>query len=146
LESGPWTAILAGHNHLHQQLGDHTWHVGAPLRTSWGESRYEPGYMVFDDGASAGAASWMTFHPTEDMRLVRLDLNGDNPWVFGDVRGALVRVRVSCSEERANELAHSGELLKLREELMSNGAAKVIGPQLDVQRERRARSDLHTET
>jgi DNA repair exonuclease SbcCD nuclease subunit len=151
LEGGGWDAIIAGHNHVMQQVGSRSWHTGPPLRTGFGETDVPTGYLAVDwaDGeAVVGAEAEVTHVPTTDRRLVRLSedhLTADwhlMPSV--NVRDAVVKIKLAVSEEQARVLNADGQRVQrdLKAALRERGASKVIGPELSVERTRRVRSDL----
>jgi len=151
LEVGPWDAIVAGHNHVMQHLGERSWHTGPPLRTGFGESEHPTGFLLAEWLAMDEMCT-VTHVPTNDRRLVRLtadDLTVD--WMPGaavDVDGAIVRITLKVDEAQANVLNANGQaaIRLLKAKLTEMGAVKIVGPQMDVQRERRARSDLAVDT
>jgi DNA repair exonuclease SbcCD nuclease subunit len=142
-----WQVVLGGHNHVRQQLAENVWHVGPPLRGSFGEEQHEVGYAIVE---YSGAKPTVAFHDTDDRQLVSIDLDVA-AWLGGaltalpDVAGAIVRVKYTCTEEQAQAMA-AGPARALVEELRQRGAAKVVGPNVRVIREREARSDLTLET
>jgi DNA repair exonuclease SbcCD nuclease subunit len=157
LEQGPWDVILFGHNHSHQAVGDRSWHVGPPMRGGFGEQDLATGYMVvewsaFGDGEVASPD--VRFVETADRRLLTVDVDvaaflgrGEVEW-GEDLDGAVVRLRVACTDAEAHQLHADGQ--RLLRELVGHareaGAVKVIGPQVVVERqERERRSDLTVE-
>jgi DNA repair exonuclease SbcCD nuclease subunit len=46
--SGPWDAIVFGHNHRPQQIGPKTWSCGPPMRGGFGEEDIETGFMTIE--------------------------------------------------------------------------------------------------
>lgn len=145
LEAMGWDAIIAGHNHQHQRISQRAWHIGPPLRTGFGEANLPTGYMrvTWEPGPVDGWGSPKCEHvSTQDRQLVLLDLDGApaDGRILPDVRDAIVRVRIRCDEQQAREW--QGEMPGLVAALNTMGAFRVIGPLLQVQRERRVRSDL----
>lgn len=148
LESGPWDAILFGHNHVHQKLGTRTWHIGPPMRTSFGESDHQTGWVqvaLHEDGTDDVT---VTLVPTDDVRVVRWDVAAEE--VFKDpprpkCKGAIVRAKISGDEEDVRALVAQQYVATLKDDLLADGAVRVM-VQMDVRRERRVRSDLSVDT
>lgn len=152
LETGPWDCCLFAHNHVHQQIGHRSWHIGPPMVGGFGEQDLEPGYMVVE---------WpgpdVRFVPTHDRRLLTVDVEAGTAaemikgtiatrGTLADLNGAVVRVRVRASEDEAARLQTSGDLREFVALLRAAGAVKVVGPQLIVERaERERRTDLSVE-
>lgn len=150
--SGPWDAIIFGHNHVHQQVGDHTWSCGPPLRGGFGEEQIETGYMTVEWGEGDPQVK---FVETNDRKLLTITLDvprliteGVSAIPTTDVKGAVIRLRGACTEQESRRLnADDRRLIKaVISGLISRGASKVIGPQLKIERERRVRSELSAET
>ena len=142
LELQGWDAIVFGHNHRHQRAGERSWHCGPPLRGGFGEAEIETGYMVVEWDEAGRAHS--RFMPIEDRRLLTVDLEGLS-WrpPAEDVRDAIVRVRVNCTEREAEEMRSTGAVDALVRHLREAGAAKIVGPQWNIERAaRERRSDL----
>jgi exonuclease SbcC len=138
--SGPWDAVIFGHNHQHQQVADHTWSCGPPMRGGFGEETVLTGYMRAEADATTRKVK-VKHVPVNDRPMLTIDpLDGVPSRSF---KGAIVRLKAEVSEaeaERVNAVAPS-----LIAELEARGAHKVIGPQLTVKRDRRVRSDLTSE-
>jgi hypothetical protein len=90
------------------------------------------------------------FVPVEDRALITVELDGigkerpEGHMRLDEVDGAIVRVKIRCTEAQAEAL-HADSSARLRQlvaELKRAGAVKVVGPQMDVQRPERARSEL----
>ena len=148
--SGPWGAIVFGHNHLRQRLGERTWVCGPPLRHSFGEAHLEVGYLAVDIDADAAHVSEVDL---PDRRLVTVTVDVGRFLDSGeaglpDVADAVVRLVGSCDEAQAQRLAaDNGQLQsELIDACYMAGATKVIGPRLDVRRAERSRSDLQVDT
>ena len=145
LEAQGWDAVIFGHNHRHQQVGDRCFHCGPPLRGGFSEQDLDAGYMVveWDDGGAD-----VRFVATDDRPLVTLDLDGLPPYAIdAELADAVVRVRITCDEAQAEALhVDSGRaLLGFVDELIEAGAFKIVGPQVVVERPERKRSQLTVE-
>lgn len=144
--SGPWSAIVGGHNHAAQQVSDRSWVVGSPMRDSFGEEDLQPGYLIIDID---GGVTTVERVPTSDrpLRTVRLDpdalLVGEPD--LPDVTDAVVRLVGARTDEQARALIAADRDSAAIDACFMAGAAKVIGPRWDTTRERRARSDLHVD-
>ena len=78
LEPAKWDAILCGHYHRHQQLGDRFWYIGSPWQTTANEAGQPKGYVVYT-GKAVGFVpmAWgPRFHRFELQAGQSLDLRG----------------------------------------------------------------------
>jgi exonuclease SbcC len=157
--TGSWDAIAFGHNHQAGKLSDRTWSVGPPLRTGFGEADAPTGYLVVEWDLGE---PYVRHVPTKDRQLVNVALDGAKALETGEnsgrlvledygfvgVKDAIVRIRIDCDEEEARALNADGQriLRALVERLRKDGAAKIIGPSMNVRKVRRSRSDLTVET
>ncbi len=149
--SGPWGAIVAGHNHLRQQLGERTWVCGPPFRHGFGEAGLPVGYLLVDYDGTTPTVQPVDL-PDRDLVVVIVDvpafLDGGALDLPDDLDGAVVKVIVECTEQDAQRLAADdghlhGELI---DACYLAGASKVVYPPPVVTRTERSRSDLTVES
>jgi DNA repair exonuclease SbcCD nuclease subunit len=138
--SGNWDAILMGHNHKAQQVGNKVFVAGSPMRDSFGEQHYDTGYLKVTWGEDGPPVVERV--PTRDVRLVTLDLDVESYLGHGqvgerDVAGAVVRLRWTCGEQEAAMMKQRADAVV--SELYGQGALKVVGPQVEVVRAARKR-------
>lgn len=159
LEAGPWSAIVAGHNHQAQQVGPRTWVCGPPMRTSWGEESLQPSYMLLEWDA-AGQLD-VRYCPTDDRPLstIRCDTEQVGRWLDGEAdladllnlldpdsyREHVVRVILEVSDQQCGQITIDGRAREILDVLAMQGAAKVVGPQLEVQTNRERRTEVKVE-
>lgn len=41
-------AVYLGHYHMHQQIADNAWYIGAPMQHNWGDAGQDRGFLVYD--------------------------------------------------------------------------------------------------
>lgn len=149
--SGPWGAVVAGHNHLRQQLGARTWVCGPPFRHSFGEAGLPVGYLRVDfDGTRAQVTP--VDLADRALLVVEVDvpafLDGGALDLPDELDGAVVKLVGTCTDHDAERLAADGAHLtgEMIDACYLAGASKVVGPLWDRVRTERSRSDLTVES
>lgn len=140
LEELGFDAIVLGHNHMPQMLGQSGFHVSSPSPVNFGEGESPHGCWLLDLGEGRSGA---TFLPVESRPFVTLALepgDGDAGMLWpemwdGSLEGAVVRIRYQATEEQARRVDQAA----LRDALYRSGAHKVFAILADVIRESRAR-------
>lgn len=146
LQQQGWDAIVCGHIHKPQLLGDGGdpfFYVGSPLPLNFGESGVDHGFYLLEFDAPVPAR----FVPIASRRFVTVDvdltglaaadLTGvviGHAGVNGDVADALIRVRYRATGEQARHIEND----RIRRALTEAGAARAW-VQPDVVREETAR-------
>lgn len=142
--SGPWGAIVAGHNHKGQQLSHRTWVCGALTRDNFGEEHITPGYLIVDyDGPNTSVRRVAT--DDRPLRTVHLDADevlAGGPLTLPDVTGAAVRLKGTRTAEQERDMIARDTDAAVIDAVVMAGAARVVAPDWDTDRPRRARSDL----
>jgi len=80
LEPTRWDAILCGHYHKHQKIGENFWYVGSPWQTTANEAGQVKGYVVYSGKAVEFVPmAWgPRFHRFEVAAGQPIDLRGVN--------------------------------------------------------------------
>jgi DNA repair exonuclease SbcCD nuclease subunit len=128
LQETGFRMVAFGHLHLAQVVASEPVPViftGSPQVNNWGEAEGEHGVWVWD---SAGAGH-LRFHVIEDRPFLTLtpsltEIIGKMAFSEppGDVKGAVVRVRYTVTEDEARKVDQAA----IRRDLLALGAAKVV--------------------
>jgi DNA repair exonuclease SbcCD nuclease subunit len=156
LEAVGWDLVLAGHNHIHQQISPKVWSVGPPMRGGFGEANVPVGYMTVTLG---GGPTTVTHHPSADRALLTFDLDPARSIAaesaqltdlqatvdpsMAAIAGAIVRIRYVCRPDQQQQMAHLTAVLG--QALLEKGAHRVLAPQVTVDRVRKARERLEVD-
>lgn len=147
LEQG-WRAVIAGHVHAADVVfrdhpeGGCAVSVGSPWIHDFGEAAGTHGVVLFDTDGEVFKRVELS-----GRRFVTIDLDGEQrpgllDWFYPeDVAGAVVRVRIRCTEQAARDL----DVEAIRRGLLEAGAHKVHAVTLDVERKVRARAEQMAE-
>jgi predicted MPP superfamily phosphohydrolase len=156
LEQMGYDLVLAGHNHVPQQLSEKVWSVGPPMRGGFGEANVPVGFLtvaIHEDGTQDVI---VTHHPSDDRALLTFDLDpeksiaADTPELASgahvplqQVQGAIVRIRYVCRPDQQQQLAHITAVFS--QTLLEKGAHRVLAPQVTVDRVRKERERLEVD-
>lgn len=145
LEAVGFDRVVLGHLHKHQVLDPHgrIGYCGSPCVIDWGEANERHGVWVIDTDLHVSQGS--RFVPIEDrpFATIEYDFAGDPDASFeqdaanrfyGDVDGAVVRVRYRATREQAARIDNN----QIAQALLSAGAWRVF-VQPDIIRQDRAR-------
>ena len=137
-------AIMLGHIHKPQELGDGAVYPGSPERIDFGEEKDEKAYCLwtFDDANDPPGWSGGSFEciPVPARRFVTLPL--EHGGISGrDLTDAVVRVRGKISEEDARSFDRAA-LARL---IYEQGASKVMPIELEIERTVTVRDSEMTE-
>lgn len=137
LEAIGFDAVVLGHIHRPQLLGDRTFYVGSPMPLNFGEAASEHCVWLLDVERGAMQAFQI---PVESRPLVTLDVENPGEAIAGldRVDGAVVKVRIRATPEEARRLDVAG----YRQQLLDAGAWKVWAVQVDVDKPDLVRAEL----
>jgi DNA repair exonuclease SbcCD nuclease subunit len=141
LEEIGFEAIVAGHIHRPQMLGERGFYVGSPMPLNFGEAGHDHTVTLLDvEGTRETIHRFQAFQiPVPSRRLVNVELDlrerdpSDGPpsgWLETDVADAIVKVKIRGPEERFQKVSLSG----IRDGLLANGARKVWAIQSEIER------------
>lgn len=149
LEQG-WHYVFAGHVHAPGIVGESftfengmAYSIGSPHVCDFGEADVAHGVWILDTAADSAEHVPISGRPfvTHDLNLTRSEGIFDLA-SLPDVAGAVVRVRIQCTQEDARRL----DVDALRRALYEAGAHKVWNVHLDVERRARARAEVLEDT
>lgn len=134
-------AIVAGHIHKPQWLGDSGFYVGSPMPLNFGEATSEHCVWLLDVEPGRMQAFQI---PIESRRLVTLTVRNPRDAISGldDVDGAVVKVKIHATQEEARRLDVAG----YKRQLEDAGAHKVYSVTVDVDRPEVAAGEILDET
>lgn len=138
LEAQGWDAIVCGHLHRYQALGNGTgvpfFYTGSPAVCDFGEADHPHGLVLLDIEQDEPPA--VTFVKLTDRPFVTVDDH-----IPDDLEGAVVRVRYTATPEQAREIDHD----VIRQMAMAAGAHRVYAIQPTIVQADRARSAAVTD-
>lgn len=147
----PFGLVCLGHIHNHQQIGSKVFYCGSPERLTFNDEQMAPGFWIHGADSALSefiptpARKFLTIERDIDIEVMQeigLPVGYFFPDNIDDLKGAIVRVRIKCTDEQARQI----ERKTIEKGLYEMGAFYVAGISLEVQRQDRARNTEVTET